>query len=69
MDRAYSVVRITELMRVSAAGGLEKYYRHTVQTRGGTVITVDVDEKDFTPEKVAPILTTRATNADKILAG
>ncbi|MFH0913871.1 MAG: hypothetical protein V1849_01100 [Chloroflexota bacterium] len=69
MQQAYKVLRITELMRVSALGGLEKYYRHTIQTRGGTTLTVDVDERDFLPEKVTTICTAAATNADKILSG
>jgi len=67
-ERAYEVLRITELVRPSATGGLEKYYRHTIKTRGGTVLTVDVDERDFTSEKAAPLLRARAVEADKILA-
>lgn len=67
-DRAYKVLSITELVRPSDEGGIEKYYRHTIKTRGGTVLTVDVSEKDFTAEKAAPILEKRAAEADKILA-
>lgn len=68
MERAYEVLRITELVRPSAEGGIEKYYRHTLKTRAGTVLTVDIGERDFTPEKAAPILKERAANADKILS-
>lgn len=67
MGEAYKVLKIVELLRVSDQGGVEKYYRHTIRTRGGTVLSVDIDEKDFTAVKAAPILTSRATEADKIL--
>ena len=68
MANEYKVLRIYELTRVAAAGSIEKYYRHTVQTKGGTVLTVDIDEKDFSPEKAAPILAARAAQADKVLS-
>lgn len=67
MAKNYDVVDITELMRVTKRGALEKYYRHTIQTKGNIVLTVDIDEKDFTPEKAAPILDAHAIEADKIL--
>ncbi|MCK9598674.1 MAG: hypothetical protein M0R06_06510 [Sphaerochaeta sp.] len=69
MERAYKVIKITELTRPSNRGGVEKYYRHTIETRGGTVLSVDIDAEDFTPEKAAPILAKRATDADRILSG
>ena len=68
MERAYKVLKIDELVRPSDTAGVERYYRHTIKTRGGTVLTVDIDEKDFTAEKAAPILEARATEADKIKA-
>jgi len=68
MDRAYKVLKIDELTRLSDTGGVEHYYRHTIKTRGGTVLSVDISEKDFTAEKAAPILSKRATDADTILA-
>lgn len=68
MDKAYKVLKIDELTRVGEVGGVEHYFRHTIKTRGGTVLTVDISEKDFTAETAAPILEKRATEADKILA-
>lgn len=68
MDRAYKVLKIDELTRVSDTGGVEHYYRHTINTRGGTVLTVDIDERNFTADKAAPLLEKRATEADKILS-
>lgn len=68
MAEAYTVVKIDELSRVSDTKGLEKYYRVTIRSRLGTVLTVDVSEADFTPERMKPILQTRAVEADKIKA-
>ena len=68
MDNAYKVLKITEMIRPSDTDGVEKYYRHSIKTRGGTVLTVDISEKDFTADKAAPILAKRANEADKILS-
>ena len=68
MAAEYKVLRIDELTRVSDTGKIEQYYRHQIKTKGGVVLTVDIDAKDFTDEKVAPILLKKAQNADKILA-
>lgn len=64
----YMVLKIDEMSRVSDVKGIEHYFRHRIKTKGGVVLTVDIDEKDFTPEKAAPILEAAAINADKILA-
>lgn len=64
----YKVLKIDELTRLSEMGGVEHYYRHSIKTRGGVILTVDISEKDFTEEKAAPILLKRAATADKILA-
>jgi len=68
MDKAYKVLKIDELSRVSETRGIEKYYRHQIKTKGGNILTVDISEEDFTPEKAAPILEAKAANADKIKA-
>lgn len=68
MGAEYKVLRIDELTRLSEMRGIERYYRHTIKTKGGVILTVDIDEKDFTEEKASPILAKRAQNADKILA-
>jgi hypothetical protein len=65
--KPFSVLRIDELTRIGGMGEVERYYRHTIKTRGGTNLTVDIDEKDFTEDKVRPILEARAKEADKIL--
>ena len=66
-QKPYKVLKIDELTRLSELGGVEKYYRHQIKTRGGTILSVDIDEGDFTAEKAAPILEKRAIEADKIL--
>ncbi len=68
MKAEYEVLRIDEMTRMSDIKGIEHYYRHRIRTKGGVVLSIDIDEKDFTPEKAAPILLKAAQNADKILA-
>lgn len=68
MPKLYEVIKIDELSRLTDTQGIERYYRHRIRTKGGTVLTEDIDEKDFTPEKVSVILAAKAENADKILA-
>lgn len=68
MVKLYTVLKIDQLTRMGDMDGIERYYRHRIKTKGGVILTVDIDEKDFTPEKSAPILTEKAENADKILA-
>lgn len=67
MDKAYTVLKIDELQRVDDLKGMVPYYRHTIMTKGGTRLRIDIDQGDFTPDKVAPILEAAARNADGIL--
>jgi len=67
-QKPYKVLKIDELTKLADTGGVERYYRHTIKTRGGTVLTVDIDEKNFTEDKVRAILEKKAIEADKILA-
>jgi len=66
--KLFTVLKIDEMTRLSDTGGIEKFYRHQIKTRGGVVRTVDVSEKDFTVEKVKSLLTAVATEADQIMA-
>ncbi|MBA7559944.1 hypothetical protein ES708_01562 [subsurface metagenome] len=68
MDKEYRVLKIDEMSRLAEVGGIEKYYRHQIKTKGGVVLTINISEKDFTPELSAPILLKAAQNADEILA-
>jgi len=68
MTANYKVLSIDEMTRLADLGGIERYYRHRIKTKGGVLLTVDIDEKDFTAEKAAPILEEKAKAADKILA-
>lgn len=68
MAAEYTVLRIDEMTRIGEVGGVENYYRHTIKTKGGVVLTVDISEKDFTAEKAGPILAKKAIEADKVLA-
>ena len=67
MGAEYKVLKIDEMIRPGEVTGIEKYYRHTIKTKGGIVLTVDIDEKDFTEEKAGSLLLAKAQAADKIL--
>ena len=66
-QKPYKVLKIDELTRLSETGGVERYYRHQIKSRAGVIISVDIDERNFTAEKAGPLLSQRATEADKIL--
>lgn len=68
MSKPYTVLSIDQLSRLSDMGGIEPFYRHRIKTKGGVILTIDIDESDFTAEKAAPILEEKAKAADKILA-
>ena len=68
MAAEYKVISIDEMVRPGEVTGIEKFYRHRIKTKGGIILTVDIDEKDFTAEKAAPILLKKAVEADKIKA-
>lgn len=68
MPVEYKVLKIDEMVRPGEVSGIEKYYRHTIKTKGKIVLTVDISEQDFTAEKAGPILLKRAQEAEKILA-
>lgn len=67
MGTEYTVLKIDEMTRLGDMHTIEKYYRYTVKTKGGSVITVDLSEKDSTPEKAPPILLKKAQDFDAIL--
>lgn len=68
MANEYKVLSIDEMVRPGEVGGIEKFYRHRIKTKGGVILTVDISEANFTEEKAAPILLKKAQAADKILA-
>lgn len=67
MKEEYKVLSIDEMTRMGEMGGIERYYRHTIKTKGGVRLTVDISAEDFTPEKAAPILLKKAQEADAVL--
>jgi len=68
MGTEYKVLKIDEMVRPDELKGIQHFYRHTIKTKGGVILTVEISEKDFTAEKAAPILLKKAQEADKILA-
>jgi hypothetical protein len=67
MAEMFKVLGITERTRIGPGGNIERYYRHTIETRGGVTMTVDVDEKDFNAKAAKPILEKAALNAEGVL--
>jgi len=68
MGAEYKVLKIDEMTRVDEVKGIVHTYRHTIKTKGGVTLTVEIDEKDFTAERAAPILAKKAAEADKIMS-
>jgi len=68
MAAEYKVIKIDAMVRPGEVSGVETYYRHTIKTKGGIILRVDISEENFTPEKAAPFLLAAAQNADKIKA-
>ena len=66
--QSYKVLKIDELTRPDDVRGIVHYYRHTIKTKGGVVLTVNIEESNFTPALASPILEAAAKNADSILA-
>jgi len=67
-QKPYTVLKIDELSRMSDTQGIERYYRYRIKTKGGTILSKDIDEKDTEPEKADKILTALAEKFDKLLA-
>ncbi len=56
MGKEYTVLSIDELVKPGEAGGIERFYRHRIKTKGGVILTVEVSEANFVAEKAGPIL-------------
>ena len=69
MAKEYTVLKADELVRPGDLGRLDKYYRVSIKTAGGMTLSVDVSASDWTPDRVRPLLTAAAEQADKILRG
>lgn len=67
MAAEYKVLKIDEMVRPGEGGGIEKFYRHQIKTKGGIVLSVNISEANFTAEKAAPILLKKALEADNVL--
>ena len=68
MAKEYEVIDSTEMTGIDKVKGIFKYRRYQLKTKAGSVITVDLNEKDWTPEKAAAIFLEAATKEDKIRA-
>lgn len=68
MAAEYKVIKSVERTGIDEAEGIYRYRVYTLRTKGGSVITVNLMEKDWSPEKAAPIFLEAATREDKIRA-
>jgi len=68
MAAEYKVLDSIEMTGIDKIKGIFKYRRYTLRTKSGSVITIDLDEKDWTPEKAGPIFLKAALDEDKIRA-
>ena len=68
MAAEYKVLKSVEMTGFQDARGLFKYRKYTLLTKAGSVITVDLEEKDWTSEKAAAVFLKAATEEDKIRA-
>jgi hypothetical protein len=68
MASEYKVIDSVEMTGIDRLKGVFKYRRYTLRTKSGSIITVDLDEKDWTPEKASAIFLKYATEEDKIRA-
>jgi len=61
MGELYHDVNVVERTEVKPSGKVEKLYRISAYTSRDSYFTIAVKEKDFTKEKVAELLTAKAT--------
>lgn len=66
MAKLYKVNEIQERTNISRQGQVQKIYRVTAESSGGTTFSVDIPEADFNKEKVDQILSEKATLVNDI---
>jgi len=64
--KIYQDVDVVERTEVTPGGKVVKMYRVSAYTRKNTYFTITVDEKDFSKEKVAKLLTEKAQLIESI---
>ena len=68
MAAEYKVIESVEMTGIDKVRGVYKFRRYTLRTKSGSVITVELEDKDWTPERASPIFLKAATEEDKIRA-
>ena len=68
MTGTFTNVEVTERTQITPQGKVAKVYKVTAVTLSGTLLSVDVDEKDFHPDKVKEILAAKALEIENIKA-
>lgn len=66
MAKGYKVTDVNERSMINRAGKVEKFYRVTAESAGGTTFSIEVTDSDFNNEKVAQLLADKASIIDGI---
>jgi len=66
MAELYNNVQVVERTEVKPSGKVEKVYRISAYTKRDSFFTIIVKEKDFNKDKIAELLTERATEIESI---
>lgn len=68
MAKLYHSVNVIERTEITREGVLKKIYRTTAYTVSDVHFTLDINEADFTKEKVNELLTQKAAQIEEIKA-
>lgn len=66
MPKSYKVDDVMERTTITRTGAVQKIYRVTATSQGGTQFTVEIPESDFNKEKVDQVLAEKAAVIDEI---
>ena len=66
MAKLYKVTDVTERTMINKRGVVEKMYRVTADSAAGTTFSIEVPDSDFNNEKVAQLLSDKASLIDGI---
>lgn len=66
MAELYKEVEVNETTRISARGKVETVFRVSAVTQSGVPFTIHIPEADFTTEKVAEALNSKAMTIEAV---
>lgn len=66
MAETYHDVEVFERTEITPQGRVQKVYKVTATTTGGTLFSIDVPQSQFNKEQVAELLSQKAGEIDEI---